>query len=108
MLRRTRRRVVPSSGLALMGAGVALAAAVLAACSGSPSTPAEPAAPLPGATSAAPAASGPAAGGSGGADWPTFGHDVARSGVAPGFPNISHPAVAWQKSLDGAVYGQPI
>lgn len=42
------------------------------------------------------------------ADWPTFGHDNARTGVAPGFPAIATPGVAWTRHLDGAVYGQPI
>jgi YVTN family beta-propeller protein len=65
---------------------------------GSPSTTPAPATASQAATGGTPAT----------ADWPTFGHDVGRSGNAPGFPNITQPAIAWQKPLDGAVYGQPI
>ena len=42
------------------------------------------------------------------ADWPTFGHDNGRSGIAPAFPHVTQPKIAWRTRLDGAVYGQPI
>lgn len=41
-------------------------------------------------------------------DWPTYHHDNARSGVAPDFPTVGTPTVAWTTPLDGAVYGQPV
>ena len=41
-------------------------------------------------------------------DWPTYHHDNARTGVAPGFPAAGIPSVAWTAPLDGAVYGQPL
>src|SRR5256885_15610798 len=41
-------------------------------------------------------------------DWPTYHHDNARTGVAPGFPTAGTPRVAWTAPLDGAVYGQPL
>jgi polyvinyl alcohol dehydrogenase (cytochrome) len=44
----------------------------------------------------------------GSADWPTFGHDNRRTGVAPGFATLTDPKVAWSATLDGAVYGQPL
>src|SRR4051812_20588847 len=43
-----------------------------------------------------------------GADWPTYHHDNARTGVAPGFPAARSLSVAWRADLDGAVYGQPL
>jgi outer membrane protein assembly factor BamB len=57
--------------------------------------------PPPASASASPAAVPPA-------DWPTYHHDNARTGVAPGFPTAGAPTVAWTTPMDGAVYGQPI
>jgi outer membrane protein assembly factor BamB len=68
------------------------------ASSASHSAPAEPTAPAGSGTPAPVTA----------ADWPTFGHDVGRSGVGAAQPAISRPKVAWTAALDGAVYGQPI
>ena len=51
---------------------------------------------------AAPATVGPA-------DWPTYHHDTARSGVAPQMSPVgSALGVGWRAELDGAVYGQPL
>jgi outer membrane protein assembly factor BamB len=50
---------------------------------------------------AAPAAVGPA-------DWPTYHHDNARTGVAGQFGPLGTLRRAWQTLLDGAVYGQPL
>jgi outer membrane protein assembly factor BamB len=90
---------------------LAAAAAGLVACSGSPASPARSTS----APATAPSASvpeQPTPSGSGttldAADWPTFGHDAGRTGVAPGFPTVAKPSIAWRKNLDGAVYGQPI
>jgi outer membrane protein assembly factor BamB len=41
-------------------------------------------------------------------DWPTYHRDAARTGVAPAAPAAGRLAIAWQRHLDGAVYGQPI
>jgi outer membrane protein assembly factor BamB len=42
------------------------------------------------------------------ADWPTYHHDNARTGIAPGFPATTKVALGWTAKLDGAVYGQPL
>ncbi|TVT35200.1 PQQ-binding-like beta-propeller repeat protein [Amycolatopsis rhizosphaerae] len=41
-------------------------------------------------------------------DWPTYHHDNARTGVAPGFAAPGPLSQAWSARLDGAVYGQPL
>ncbi|MFI5083357.1 MAG: PQQ-binding-like beta-propeller repeat protein [Streptosporangiales bacterium] len=46
-----------------------------------------------------------------GTDWPTYGHDFARTGVAANMAPVggSGPlSVGWRAPLDGAVYGQPL
>jgi polyvinyl alcohol dehydrogenase (cytochrome) len=85
---------------------------LVAACSSSPSVSA-PHAPVGkvSSTPTPPAGGGmpPTPAGSGnGTDWPTFGRDNARSGVAPGFHAPASPKIGWRKKLDGAVYGQPL
>ena len=40
--------------------------------------------------------------------WPTYGRDVARSGVAAGVATPGALTVSWRLRLDGAVYGQPL
>jgi len=40
--------------------------------------------------------------------WPTYGRDVARSGVAAGVATPGALTVSWRVRLDGAVYGQPL
>src|SRR5215472_6504661 len=42
------------------------------------------------------------------AAWPTYGRDVARSGVAAGVAEPGPLTVSWRVRLDGAVYGQPL
>jgi len=42
------------------------------------------------------------------AAWPTYGRDVARSGVAAGVAAPGPLAASWRVHLDGAVYGQPL
>jgi len=66
------------------------------------------AAPIAAPTSGArPGTSPPAA--IGGADWPTYHHDNARSGVSPQLAPLGDVlALAWRAELDGAVYGQPL
>ena len=69
-------------------------------CSSLDATPTATSSSRPGA--AAPAAVGPA-------DWPTYHHDNARSGVAPRMSPVgSALRVGWRTGLDGAVYGQPL
>jgi len=43
-----------------------------------------------------------------GADWPTYGRDFARTGVAVGVAKAGPLQVSWRVHLDGAVYGQPL
>ncbi len=43
-----------------------------------------------------------------GTDWTTYHRDAARTGVAPASPAAGRLAIAWQRRLDGAVYGQPL
>lgn len=76
--------------------------AALAACDSAP-----PPGPAPSAQSFAPVPGrSPAALAAG--DWPTYHHDNARTGVAPGFPAVTGLAQQWRTKLDGAVYGQPL
>lgn len=74
---------------------------VLAACGPADDRPVTE----PGATAqshtAAPIPLGPA-------DWPTYHHDNARTGVAPNVPAPGRLSQAWSARLDGAVYGQPL
>jgi polyvinyl alcohol dehydrogenase (cytochrome) len=42
------------------------------------------------------------------ADWPTYHHDNARTGVAGQLAPVGTLRRAWQAKLDGAVYGQPL
>lgn len=44
----------------------------------------------------------------GSADWPTYHHDNARTGVAGELVPLGTLSRAWQASLDGAVHGQPL
>jgi len=41
-------------------------------------------------------------------DWTTYHRDAARTGVAPNRPAAGPLSIAWQRRLDGAVYGQPL
>ena len=43
-----------------------------------------------------------------GADWGTYGHDFARTGVASDTAPAGPLSVSWRMQLDGAVYGQPL
>ncbi len=52
--------------------------------------------------------SAPDSAGHPGTDWPTYGHDVARTGVAAGVAAAGPLHVGWRAHLDGAVYGQPL
>jgi polyvinyl alcohol dehydrogenase (cytochrome) len=78
--------------------------ATVAGCSAPGVAPAPTPPPMssarpPGA--APPAAIGPA-------DWPTYHHDNARTGVADQVAPLGTLRPAWQTRLDGAVYGQPL
>jgi outer membrane protein assembly factor BamB len=87
-----------------LGAALATAALVAAACSnaGSGTSP-QDATTQPSAT-ASPAVT---AGGSG-ANWPEYDGNPARTGVATGVPAAGPLSAAWSAQLDGAVYGQPL
>jgi outer membrane protein assembly factor BamB len=89
----------------------ALAAAVcaVAACSGTAGTADSP--PGTATTPPAGAVSTPSAVGtasSTGADWPEYGGNPARTGVAAGVPAAGPLVTGWRARLDGAVYGQPL
>jgi outer membrane protein assembly factor BamB len=43
-----------------------------------------------------------------GTDWPTYGRDFARTGVAANTAAAGPLSVSWRAPLDGAVYGQPL
>ncbi|HEX7163043.1 MAG TPA: PQQ-binding-like beta-propeller repeat protein [Trebonia sp.] len=99
-------------------AALVTAALAAAACSGTGSTDSGPsggatnaAASAPSVTSAPTAAgslslSAPAS--STGANWPEYGANPARTGVAAGVPRAGALSTAWVARLDGAVYGQPL
>jgi len=82
----------------------ALALLALAGCTSSPRRAAPPASD-PVIVSDAPSGSPTAASDE---DWPTYHHDNARTGVAPGLAPLGTLSRAWQATLDGAVYGQPL
>ncbi|MGH3784391.1 MAG: PQQ-binding-like beta-propeller repeat protein, partial [Pseudonocardiaceae bacterium] len=63
-------------------------------------------APPPMSSARPPGAPPPAAVGP--ADWPTYHHDNARTGVADQLVPLGTLRKAWQARLDGAVYGQPL
>ena len=93
---------------AVLACSVALAlSGVLAGCS--TSTPAGDTAAMPSArlhklqpaSTASPAALAAT-------DWTTYHRDAARTGVAPAKPAAGALSIAWRRSLDGAVYGQPL
>jgi outer membrane protein assembly factor BamB len=42
------------------------------------------------------------------ADWPEYHRNSARTGVGPGLPALSAPALAWKAPLDGDVYASPL
>ena len=89
--------------IVLIGLSVALAG-----CTSSGSTPAStpPAGNAP-ASSAGPSSASPSSARVA-ADWPTYHGDNARTGVARG-PDLQTPLrQAWSRSLDGAVYAQPV
>ncbi len=44
----------------------------------------------------------------GATDWPTYHHDVARTGVATATPAFTAFSKTWTAQLDGAVYAQPL
>jgi outer membrane protein assembly factor BamB len=84
--------------------------ALAAGCSGAAGNGTSSGAAPP-ARTLGPAASGADHGGHPAAAWPTFGRDLARSGVAAG---VAVPGGAgslkagWRAHLDGAVYGEPL
>jgi outer membrane protein assembly factor BamB len=82
-------------------------AAALAGCSSTPEQPAvaDPVSPPPAPTASTPSVPEPT---QPAADWPTYHHDNARTGVAAGLPPLGTLRRAWAAQLDGAVYGQPL
>ncbi|MGH3796594.1 MAG: PQQ-binding-like beta-propeller repeat protein [Pseudonocardiaceae bacterium] len=80
-----------------------LAQVLVAGCAGAPNVaPSAPPVSRPRPPGAAPpVVVGPA-------DWPTYHHDNARTGVAVQLAPLSTLHRAWRTPLDGAVYGQPL
>ncbi|MGH3718275.1 MAG: PQQ-binding-like beta-propeller repeat protein [Pseudonocardiaceae bacterium] len=76
---------------------------ILAGCT-APGMP--PPAPPPMSSARPPGAPAPAT--IGPADWPTYHHDNARTGVTGRLAPLGTLSRAWQARLDGAVYGQPL
>jgi polyvinyl alcohol dehydrogenase (cytochrome) len=90
-------------------AAVALTGGLLAAAAGCTSSPGASGTPT---GSAPPSAilTSPADDNVGhpGTDWPTYGRDFARTGVAANTAPAGNLSVTWRARLDGAVYGQPL
>ena len=82
-----------------------IAAVVLVAVAGCAAPGVAPA-PPPMSSARPPGAPPPTAIGT--ADWPTYHHDNARTGVADQLAPLGTLRAAWQTKLDGAVYGQPL
>lgn len=84
----------------------AVAAVLLAGCSGGQRSGGPPRSPEPSviASSVSPSTSRPVSG----SDWPTYHHDNARTGVTSGLAPVGTLVKAWEARLDGAVYGQPL
>jgi polyvinyl alcohol dehydrogenase (cytochrome) len=100
---RTRRaRTARLAAVALTG-GLLAAAAGCTSSSGGTGTPTASAPPSMMLTSPADDNVGHP-----GTDWPTYGHDFARTGVAANTAPAGQPRIAWRARLDGAVYGQPL
>ncbi len=102
-------RLRRTSGLAvavLTGAVLAAAAACSGSAGGGGGTSTGSAPPsrtlAPASDSASGSGTPPAAA------WPTYGRDVARSGVATGVAAPGRLTVTWRVHLDGAVYGQTL
>jgi len=90
-------------------AAAAVAGGLLAAAAGCTSSPGNGVAPPAG--SAPPTmtlTTAPDNAGYPGADWGTYGHDFARTGVASNTAPAGALSVSWRMQLDGAVYGQPL
>lgn len=68
----------------------------------------QPAPPAPPPMSSARPPGAPAPVTVGPADWPTYHHDNARTGVAGQLAPLGTLRTAWKSTLDGAVYGQPL
>ena len=100
------------SSRAALGMILGPALAVSFACAGSTPNPVTPTS-SPRATPSSATGSGPTTipSGVGGATarWSTFGHDAARSGLAPNEPLFHAVSRRWTSvRLDGSVYGQPL
>jgi outer membrane protein assembly factor BamB len=97
-------RYVTSGTRAGLLAVAVTAVLALSGCTdaGSPPAP-SPTSPVSPTTNTAQRPTKPAAG-----DWPTYHRDNARTGSAPDLAPLGTLAVGWRRSLDGAVYGQPL
>ena len=97
-----------SRAAAVLVSSVVLALGLLADCSSASTRdgPASPAATGRATTGQPAPTSSPAP--LSATDWPTYHRDAARTGAAPAQPAAGPLSIAWQRHLDGAVYGQPL
>ena len=93
------------SGTAALGLAAAL---LLAACTGQRAAPQTPPLTLPATSSTGARAAPPATRAPGATDWTTYHRDPSRSGNLPGLADPTRLTRAWTRSLDGAVYGEPL
>ena len=100
---RTRLARMARLASAALTAGILAAAAGCAGSSGGGATPTDSAPPSRTLTSPSDNNVGHP-----GTDWPTYGHDFARTGVAANMAPAGPLSVSWRARLDGAVYGQPL
>ena len=99
---RTRLACTARLAAAALTGGVLAAAAGCTGSSGGGATPTDSAPPSRTLTSPSYNVGHP------GTDWPTYGHDFARTGVAANMAPAGPLSVSWRARLDGAVYGQPL
>ena len=104
--RGTPRRGAAVKRRAALAATAVLAACLVAACSGAGSGTGSGAATALASAASTPSPAGTAS--STGADWPEYGQNPARTGVATGVPPAGPLTTAWAVDLDGAVYAQPL
>lgn len=87
--------------------GLVAVGGLVAACSSgsqppAATSPATPPSTPPPTTATSPADAAPTA------DWPTYHHDNARTGLAANLAPLGTFHKTWNADLDGAVYGQPL
>jgi outer membrane protein assembly factor BamB len=85
-----------------------LLALAVTGCAGTGAAPSPSAAAAPAASTAAGLAGTVPASPPAAWDWPNYHRDPAHTGYSPSTPPPGLLAIAWQRRLNGAVYGQPL